>query len=112
MRPFPDSGSGAVWQVSTGGGQEPVWARNGRELFYKTQASFMVAEVDTGAAFRVRGRRELFSTADYQSNAYHARYAVLPGDSTFVMIQSRFGAADLQTIVLTDWQEAVQRERR
>jgi serine/threonine-protein kinase len=33
VRPFPDVTSG-LWQVSTGGGVQPLWSRNGQELFY------------------------------------------------------------------------------
>ncbi len=33
VQPFPDVDRG-LWQVSTGGGTQPLWARNGRELFY------------------------------------------------------------------------------
>lgn len=33
VRPFPDTNKGR-WQVSTGGGTQPLWARNGQELFY------------------------------------------------------------------------------
>ena len=33
VRPFPNAGGGQ-WQVSTGGGTTPLWARNGKELFY------------------------------------------------------------------------------
>ena len=33
VRPFPDVNSGR-WQISTGGGTRPLWARRGRELFY------------------------------------------------------------------------------
>ena len=33
VRPFPDVNSG-LWQVSTGGGTRPLWARNGQELLY------------------------------------------------------------------------------
>ncbi|HET9039475.1 MAG TPA: protein kinase, partial [Gemmatimonadales bacterium] len=33
VRPFPDVAS-AKWQASVSGGTVPVWARNGRELFY------------------------------------------------------------------------------
>ena len=33
VRPFPDVDAGK-WQVSTGGGIQPVWAHNGRELFF------------------------------------------------------------------------------
>jgi Tol biopolymer transport system component len=42
VRPFP--GPGGKWQISTGGGQYPKWARNGKELFYRTSESkLMVA---------------------------------------------------------------------
>jgi Tol biopolymer transport system component len=33
VRTFPDV-DGGVWQVSTEGGVQPVWAHNGRELFF------------------------------------------------------------------------------
>jgi hypothetical protein len=33
VRPFPNVGGGQ-WQVSTTGGTRPLWARNGKELFY------------------------------------------------------------------------------
>ena len=33
VRPFPDV-DGGQWQVSTDGGTQPLWARNGEELFY------------------------------------------------------------------------------
>ena len=33
VRPFPEVGEGR-WQVSVTGGVQPVWAKNGRELFY------------------------------------------------------------------------------
>ena len=34
VQPYP--GPGGKWQVSATGGDEPVWARNGRELFFAT----------------------------------------------------------------------------
>ena len=33
VRPFPNV-DGGHWQISTSGGITPVWARNGKELFY------------------------------------------------------------------------------
>jgi serine/threonine-protein kinase len=33
VRPYPNVASGR-WQVSAGGGTQPLWSRNGRELFY------------------------------------------------------------------------------
>jgi eukaryotic-like serine/threonine-protein kinase len=37
VRPFPNVDEGR-WQVSTGGGTQPVWSKRGRELFYIAQA--------------------------------------------------------------------------
>ena len=34
VRPFPDVDAGGRWQISPNGGSRPLWARNGRELFY------------------------------------------------------------------------------
>jgi serine/threonine-protein kinase len=33
VRPYPSVEAGR-WQVSTGGGSQPVWSRDGKELFY------------------------------------------------------------------------------
>ena len=33
VRPFPAVGDG-LWQISTAGGVQPLWAPHGRELFY------------------------------------------------------------------------------
>jgi serine/threonine-protein kinase len=49
VRPFPNV-DGGHWQISTGGGSRPLWARNGRELFYLDDAAnrLMVVPVQTG----------------------------------------------------------------
>ena len=45
VQPFP--GLGGKWQISTDGGGHAVWARNGRELFYRNGDKMMVVEVTT-----------------------------------------------------------------
>ena len=42
VRPYPLVEAGR-WQISTGGGTAPVWARNGRELFYQDNTNRIVA---------------------------------------------------------------------
>ena len=42
VRPFPGI-DGGRWQVSTSGGQQPVWAANSRELFFVDSAGRIVA---------------------------------------------------------------------
>ena len=111
VRPFPDPGSGAVWQVSTDGGMEPVWAWSGNELFYESPSDLMAASISTTPAFSVRARRTLFPNRDLVVNPWHQRFVVLPGDSLFVMIQSRFGAESIRTVVVTNWTADLQRGR-
>jgi len=57
-QPFP--GPGAKWQVSTEGGVEPVWARSGRELFYRTGDKMMALAVATSGQFAAGRPRVLF----------------------------------------------------
>jgi hypothetical protein len=67
VRAFPDKGT--RWLISNGGGTMPVWSRNGRELFYRTQdGRIMVAtytvKSDTFVAdkSRVRSEKHLANT--------------------------------------------------
>ena len=48
LRPFPDV-EGGRWQVSTGGGYAPVWARDSRELFFLSESKAMMAVRVEGA---------------------------------------------------------------
>ena len=49
VRPFimpggvPGGGAGGRWQVSTGGGRDPVWSRDGRELLYQALDNCVMA---------------------------------------------------------------------
>ena len=59
VRPFP--GPGQEFTISTGGGKEPVWSRDGSELFYRSAADLMVVTVDLGATFGAGTPRPLFA---------------------------------------------------
>src|SRR5262249_18839967 len=41
--PQPASGSGGKWQISTNGGDLPVWSRSGHDLFYQSGDQIMAA---------------------------------------------------------------------
>ena len=49
VQPFP--GGGQVVPVSAGPGTEPVWARDGRRLFYRNGSEMFEVEVTTGPSF-------------------------------------------------------------
>jgi serine/threonine-protein kinase len=71
VRPFPDV-NGGQWQVSTGGGTRPLWARNGQELFYLSPA---------GALMRVGVERTQSLAATAPTLLIKAGYFTVPGVS-------------------------------
>jgi serine/threonine-protein kinase len=68
VRPFPNV-EGGRWLVSSGGGQQPVWARNGSELFYidPNALALMAVAVQTGSSFSSSPATKLFDTQQYYS---------------------------------------------
>jgi len=89
VRPFPNV-NGGKWQVSTSGGINPRWSRDGRELFYvNANQEMMSAEVRTGDGFRVGERTTLFpaQASSLYVSANYATWDVSPDGSRFLMVQ-------------------------
>jgi len=104
--PFPEGRLGGLVQVSADGGRDPVWAHNGRELFYRNGADELVAVQVRGDPTFVAGQQEvLFSMADYLPSNGQAMYDVSPDDQQFVMLRISDEAADSQLILVTNWFE-------
>jgi Tol biopolymer transport system component len=62
VQPFPDP-SGGKWQVSGTGGSNPIWRRDGRELFYVNSTRDLVSvEVKAESAFAIGKSTTLFRT--------------------------------------------------
>jgi serine/threonine-protein kinase len=51
VRPFPNKEDGK-WMISTAGGNEPVWSRDGRTLFYLQGQKMMSVDMTTQPAFK------------------------------------------------------------
>ena len=93
VRPFP--GPGGTKQVSVDGGDQPLWSRDGRELYFRDGTSLIAATMINGT---VQSRKVLFADAYQQSNA--TNYDVLP-DGRFIMLK---GSADLRVVtVMMNW---------
>jgi len=58
VQSFPEPGGRT--QLSTSGGIEPVWSRDGRELFYLNGDAMMAVEIRTSPTFTVSAPRMLF----------------------------------------------------
>jgi len=61
VTPFPVAGS--KWQVSHGGGEEPRWKRDGKELFYLSpDGALMSVKVNLGTSFEATTPAALFQS--------------------------------------------------
>jgi Tol biopolymer transport system component len=82
VRSYP--GPGGKWQVSTGGGNQPRWSRDGRELFYLATGFRLTAvPVRTGAAFEKGTPDELFQVASRRTNI--PQYDPFPDGQRFIV---------------------------
>jgi Tol biopolymer transport system component len=93
VRAFP--GPGPTTQVSTEGGTDPVWRRDGRELFYRNGDSMMVVPIAAGPSF-VNGRPELLWKGSYSHGMSSScgppgltssNYDVTPDGLRFLMVR-------------------------
>jgi len=60
---FP--GKKSRWQISNGGGYEPMWSRDGRKLFYRGQGHVWAVDVQTKGGFKPGKPVMLFDDAAY-----------------------------------------------
>jgi len=88
VRPFPDV-SGGKWQLSSGGGSAPVWAHNGRELFYVSEGKMNVVAIHPGPPFSAEPPRVLFSIPEGVRAGALGRgtFAIAPDDRRFLMVR-------------------------
>jgi len=82
----PYARSGAPVRVSPNGGRQPVWARNGRELFYLEDRRLMAAAVNAGQTFDFTPAHLLFEIV-YNLTNQPPSYDVA-SDGRFLMIKS------------------------
>jgi serine/threonine-protein kinase len=106
VRPFPATDSGK-WQVSTNGGQAPLWAHSGRELFFvDAERNMVVAPVQGGATIQFGARRVLFNLGEdlyLTGNEHYTPFDLTPDDQRFVMARVVRRAADRErTFVLVE----------
>ncbi len=101
VRPFPSER--ARWQVSNGGGIEPLWSRDGRELFFKSQGYLVKADVSSGATFAVGQLTRLFPVTGFALEADYREYDVTADGERFVMNLLGRTSAGSKLIVVDNW---------
>jgi serine/threonine-protein kinase len=111
VKRYPD---GTPYRVSQGGGLEPVWSRDGRELYFLRDDSLMAVAVETsGDDFSFDRAVELFRSPYVTSPSEgELSYDVDP-EGRFLMIEQPGGAgaaeAPASIVVVQNWLEELER---
>jgi Tol biopolymer transport system component len=106
VQPFP--GPGGKWQVSTEGGRQPVWARNGREIFYRNGDKMMSVAVETTPLFAL-SKPELLFEGRYWDSGFED-YDVAPDGERFLMIRAEEEPAPTRIHVVLNWAEELKQQ--
>jgi serine/threonine-protein kinase len=101
VRAFPDLG-GRV-QVSTGGGREPMWSRDGHELFYRNGYRMMAVPVSTYPEIAL-GEPILLFEGRYAPHIGGGTNYDVAADGRFVMVGETFSEVTRLHVVL-NWFE-------
>ena len=109
VSPFPDVATGR-WQISSGGGTRPVWARNGKELFYLAVNGLNRVAVTTDTVFTAERPTLLFGRRYFSATAFIGRtYDVSVDGQRFLMIKDTVGDGVPQLVVVQHWTDHLDR---
>ena len=97
VRAFP--GPDSKYPISARGGDEPMWSRDGRTLYYRESNKMMAATLSTnGGTFAVTSREALFDDR-FARTTHHANYDVAPDGSGFLMVQRGDSASTVKVVL-------------
>jgi Tol biopolymer transport system component/tRNA A-37 threonylcarbamoyl transferase component Bud32 len=108
VQPFP--GPGGRVQISSDGGVEPVWSRDGRRLFYRTGRDVMAATLQFGPTTALVTKRDrLFEDRYAYAINPHANYDVMPDGERFIFLEP---VRDGNLIVVANWSSLLRAQMR
>jgi len=109
--------TGGKYLVSAGGGDQPSWRRDGRELFYFTQdQKLMAVPVATGAAFQAQAPNMLFqprtgsgSFGAFGLNGTRNAYTATADGQRFLVSTATDAVSSSPMIVVLNWNAGMRR---
>jgi hypothetical protein len=105
--PFPPTGD--KWQVSTNGGAQPNWRRDGRELYFLSLDRVLSAvPIDTTKGFTFKDPIPLFQAPLPAVNTSIEQYAPAPDGTRFLFLPYVGNAAPTTVAVLANWMSLLQ----
>jgi eukaryotic-like serine/threonine-protein kinase len=103
------SSGGGKWLISTGGGINPRWRRDGNELYYfAPDGKIMAVEVATSPAFRAGVPKALFE-APLDPNSIAAQWDVTADGKRFLIPASKTQSEQPPFNVVLNWQAALKK---
>ena len=86
--PFP--GPGGKWQISSGGGEIPIWSVNGKELFYLAPTrQIMVATYSAEGESFGASKPRLWSEVRIADRRFAREYDLHPDGERFAVLMSQ-----------------------
>jgi hypothetical protein len=74
-------------QISEDGGKEPLWSKDGLNIYYRSGDEIMSVDVETSHVFKLGKRVALFQDIFVQS-MYSQNYDIHPADEQFLMLKN------------------------
>jgi eukaryotic-like serine/threonine-protein kinase len=107
VAPFPGRGEtpGSRWQISTTGGTQPRWRKDGKEIFYLAPDKRLMAAAVNGqkSAFEVGAVRSLFDTRAPSTINPRSAYDVSPDGQHFLVNTLAEEAASAPITLVVNW---------
>jgi Tol biopolymer transport system component len=100
-QPFP-SGAGK-WQISTSGGSDPYWARDGKEVFYMNENSLMAVKIQASASGLEPGKPVKLFEAPVRPTRRN-RFVASPDGQRFLVTTSSEHVSSAPIEVVLNWQ--------
>lgn len=106
VQPFPSLNG--KWQVSSEGGQEPLWSPSGKELFFRDGDRLLSATIAAGDGFKASPPQTLFAGGfSQESVTMLPSYAILPDGDHFLMLRSQDASIPTHLNAVVGWSQTV-----
>ncbi len=104
VQEFPDART--KWQISTNGGVEPYWRRDGKELFYRSGRNIMGVPIQIGGTFAAGTPAPIVETR-FAVTVARGLYRPAPDGQRFLVLEPRAAQVDQPASVVLNWASAL-----
>jgi Tol biopolymer transport system component len=96
-------------QISIEGGAEPLWSRDGRELFFRAGDRMMSVPVERGSTLAFGRPQQVFEGRFDRIEWGERNYDVSPDGQRFLMVRSEISRLGAEISVIINWRRELER---